>query len=55
MALRTVILQLFIQAAQMMEEQVDEEIKNLETLDEDGIEAINRKRLGGNLNVFTAS
>lgn len=29
----------------MMEEQVDDEIKNLENLDEDGIEAINRRRL----------
>jgi len=37
--------QQLVQAAQMMEEQVDEEIKNLETLDEDGIEAINRRRL----------
>jgi len=37
--------QQLIQAAKMMEEQVDDEIKNLETLDEDGIEAINRRRL----------
>ena len=42
---------LILKAAKMMEEQVDDEIKNLETLDEDGIEAINRRRLG-NLGSF---
>jgi len=33
-------------AAKMMEEQVDAEIKNLETLDEDELEVIKRRRIG---------
>ena len=33
-------------AAKIMEEQVDQEIKDLEKLDEDDLEAIRRRKLG---------
>ena len=35
-----------LNAAKIMEEQVDQEIKDLEKLDEDDLEAIRRRKLG---------
>ena len=35
-----------LNAARIMEEQVDQEIANLEKMDEDELEAIKRKRIG---------
>ena len=40
-----------LQAAKIMEEQVDDEIKQLERMDEDDLEAIKRRRMG-TLNVY---
>ncbi|XP_023333000.1 thioredoxin domain-containing protein 9-like [Eurytemora carolleeae] len=40
-----ILSQQLINAARVMEEQVDDEIKNLEKLDEDDLEAIKRRRL----------
>jgi hypothetical protein len=44
-----VLGQQLLQVAQVMEEQVDEEIKQLERMDEDDLEAIKRKRMGNSL------
>ena len=41
-----VLGQQLLQVAQVMEDQVDQEIKQLERMDEDDLEAIKRRRVG---------
>jgi hypothetical protein len=41
-----VLGQQLLQVAQVMEEQVDNEIRQLERMDEDDLEAIKRRRIG---------
>ena len=41
-----------LNAAKIMEEQVDQEIKDLEKLDEDDLEAIRRRKLGIYIFIF---
>lgn len=41
-----------LNAAKIMEEQVDQEIKDLEKLDEDDLEAIRRRKLGMTVDEF---
>lgn len=45
MDIGAVVGQQLLQVAQLMEEQVDQEIRQLETMDEDDLEAIKRRRL----------
>ena len=42
-----------LNAAKIMEEQVDQEIANLEKLDEDDLEVLRRKRMGRENSIFT--
>ena len=42
-----------LNAAKIMEEQVDEEIKQLEKMDEDDLEVLKRKRMGKCLNLLS--
>ncbi len=46
MDMGAVLGQQLLQVAQVMEEQVDNEIRQLERMDEDDLEAIKRRRIG---------
>ena len=47
-----VLGQQLLQVAQVMEDQVDQEIKQLERMDEDDLEAIKRRRVGQHTRFF---